>query len=58
MAAEGVGYPQDPESPSGAAGGGGSRFALTTDASPLGMGAIISAVDFQTEQLTPLAAII
>ena len=33
------------------------RFTLTTDASPLGVGAILSAVDPLTEQLTPLAAI-
>ena len=33
------------------------KFALTTDASPLGVGAVLSAVDFKTEQLTPLGAI-
>ena len=33
------------------------KFALTPDASPLGVGAVLSAVDYQTEQLTALAAI-
>ncbi|CAL1127091.1 unnamed protein product [Cladocopium goreaui] len=32
-------------------------FAVTTDASPLGVGAVLSAIDHKTQNLTPLSAI-